>query len=158
MILEKTHSPDKTLKKGIWKLWNSEYPESILLEDEAALNRYLAALKNPAHYFMKDDNEICGWGFAFEREGETWFAIIVDGKKQGLGIGSQLLKCLQEDFKYLNGWVIDKDIYFKRDQTPYKSPIGFYLKNGFTKTKISYVSDVLQTIKIQWKRPDTGNS
>ncbi len=153
MNILKTSSPDSDQKQAIFSLWNDEYPAQLQFADLAALDGYLHNLGNPVHYFATNEtNTIIGWAFTFEREGETWFAIIVAGAAQGKGIGSNLLNVLKENTTLLNGWVTDHYRYTKQNGQPYLSPFLFYIKSGFTAvTDIRLETPLLSAVKINWK-------
>ncbi|AZQ63068.1 N-acetyltransferase [Flammeovirga pectinis] len=119
-------------KETICKLWNKEYPMQLAFENTDALDVYLNNLESKQHILVKNyGNQIVGWFFCFEREGQTWFATIVNSFYQHQRIGSKLLALGKQNFGSLNGWVIDHDRYYKSDGKKYLSPINFYLRNGF---------------------------
>jgi len=120
-------------KAAIYRLWNNEYPAQLAYSAPAELDDYLDNVQNARHYFAFDAvRDIVGWAFSFEREGERWFAIIVDSTLHKTGVGTLLLSKLKENSTVLNGWVTDHERYTKADGSSYPSPIGFYLKNGFS--------------------------
>ncbi len=135
-------------------LWNKEYPEQLAYNDIAGFRSYLSGLTDPAHFLLFDeDSYIRAWAFTFTREAERWFAIILDESVQGKGVGTQLLSALKQNETCLNGWATDHDRYFKKDQTPYRSPIDFYLKNGFKLCDdVRLETEKLSAVKITWKR------
>ncbi len=155
-----TSTPHNRHKLDIFRLWNNEYPAQLGFADMAALDVYLNNLGNPIHYFAtNDNNSIIGWAFTFEREGETWFAIIVDSTMQGKGVGSQLLHSLKANTSLLNGWVTDHYRYSKQNGQPYLSPFQFYLKNGFTVChEIRLEIPVLSAVKITWQADEPGRT
>lgn len=80
--------------------------------------------------------------------------MIIDSSIQGGGFGSRLLNLAKESNLALNGWVIDNDNELKQNGELYKSPIGFYRKNGFgilTDLKFDYQN--IQGIKVKWQNP-----
>lgn len=113
---------------------------------------YLEILTNQSHIVMIDEKQcIKGWYFDFIRDEEKWFAILLDSKIQGQGFGTQLLKQAKEGASELNAWVIDHDNDLKQNGEFYKSPLPFYLKNGFEKhSGIRLELDKLSAIKIRW--------
>jgi GNAT superfamily N-acetyltransferase len=140
-------------KQAVHQLWNEEYPVQIMHKDIGELEAYLNNLTEPHHYLaVNDDNEICGWAFAFDRDNERWFAIIVGKGAQRRGLGSLLLNKLKADEQILNGWAADHDNDRKRNGEVYKSPLGFYEKNGFEIRKdIRLDHPSLSVIKISWR-------
>jgi len=138
---------------AIFGLWNTEYPAQLAYSHICELEAYLAALSEPMHYFaLAANGSIAGWAFAFNREGERWFAIIVDTQAQGSGIGSSLLATLKHNEPILNGWVIEHNQYLRADGEPYRSPILFYRNNGFSVIKNRQLkTEKLSAIAIEWK-------
>lgn len=144
-------------KAAIMQLWNAEYPAQLGYKEMSYFDNYLAALLHQRHWLYYDANgSLRGWAFTFEREHDTWFAIIVDRTLHRKGIGTTLLNRLKQHHTLLNGWVTDHDSYNKQDGTPYPSPMPFYLANGFIvcpETRLEI--EVLSAVKIQWK-PGNG--
>ncbi|NER12033.1 GNAT family N-acetyltransferase [Leptobacterium flavescens] len=119
-------------KIAIRELWNKEYPVKLRLETFNDLENYLSELEDPHHILLIDaDKELKGWYVDFSREDERWFAMILNSELQGKGLGSKLLKMAMDRETELNGWVIDHEKDLKQNGKPYRSPIAFYLKNGF---------------------------
>ncbi len=138
----------------ILNLWNEEYPQSISLLNLDGFDTYLANLKDKHHLLVSNDVDgIIGWYIDFIRDEERWFAMIVDHKYQGKGIGRQLIGMAKETNEVLNGWVILRDDYKKRNGEAYLSPISFYRKNNFE--IIPYIkleTDSLTAIKMFWEK------
>lgn len=140
-------------KESLLQLWNNEYPASLNHEAIHDFDLYLNSLSDAEHYFLLDRNKIKGWAFTFLRENEDWFAIIIDSQIQGNGKGSLLIKELKKNNDNLNGWVIDHENEFKNNAAPYKSPLLFYVKNGFTVcSEIRMKNEKISAVKIYWKR------
>ncbi len=152
MEIIKTSVLSSTQKTKIRKLWNQEYPEKLMLNENKDFENYLNSLKQKMHYLLiNEESEIAGWGIIFERDKEKWFALILDHKIQGKGFGNMLLYQLKNRAEKLNAWVIDKDNCQKSDGTIYKSPLLFYLKNGFVcKPEIRLENEQLSAVKIEW--------
>lgn len=152
MQITQCTTPNDAEKAAIYRLWNQEYPAQLGYNSMNELDSYLNALKNPTHYFLINDEGIMmGWAFAFERDNEKWFAIIVDSSVHKKGMGSTLLNTLKSNETILNGWVTDHNNYTKLNGTPYPSPLDFYLKNGFEicpDTRLE--TDKLSAVKIRW--------
>jgi len=148
----------KELSKG-WKmeilnLWNNEYPEKLNYRTLLDFDNYLENLNSKSYILMLDHNQnVKGWYFDFFRNEEKWFVIIVSSKIHGQGFGTQILNLAKERESELNGWVIDHDNDKKLNGEFYKSPLEFYLKNGFEKlSDIRLELDKLSAVKIKWKK------
>ncbi len=140
-------------KKILFQLWNKEYPEKLSYNTIEELNSYLNNLSSTKHYLLIDRNKISGWAFTFFRENEDWFAIIVNQEIQGTGKGSLLLEELKKEKNNLNGWVVDHENDSKQNKEPYKSPLPFYIKNGFMVcSNIRIDNKKIEAVKINWKR------
>lgn len=142
-LTKKTTAPPLTIsvtneltpeqKEKVRAIWNSVYPEKLLLQTPADFERYLEPLGKQQHYLMKNlSGEVLGWGITFDRENERWFAMVLDDSIQRTGMGTVLLKRMQDGQPKLSGWVIDHDTTVRADGKPYLSPVEFYLKNQFT--------------------------
>lgn len=141
-------------KREILNLWNDEYPEKLNYHTLSEFEEYLRSLTGQSHILMINENQsIIGWYFDFIRKNERWFAIIIDSKYQGKGLGTKLLKLGKEKESELNGWVIDKLGSKKRNGELYKSPLNFYIKNGFEKFENERLElEKLSAVKIKWKK------
>ena len=139
-------------KIAVSLLWNQEYPVQLLLQNVADFDHYLSGLSDLQHLLYTGLNdELLGWAIKFKRNGEKWFAIIVDSHMHKQGIGAMLLQKLREDETVLNGWVVDHDSYKKSNAEAYQSPLPFYIKNGFkAELDIRSESDTLSAVKISW--------
>ena len=102
---------------------------------------------------MLDENQkIKGWYFDFYRDDEKWFALILNSKCQRKGWGRKILNLAKEKETELNAWVIDHNKYKKRNGELYKSPLNFYVKNGFEimlETRLQ--NEKIAAVKIKWK-------
>lgn len=141
-------------KNSLMQLWNNEYPAKLNLKTLEDFEFYLDGILNTKHYLLRDDlDKIDGWAFTFFRENENWFAIILDGQIQGKGNGSFLMNEIKNDNDSLNGWVIDHENEVKHNATLYRSPIAFYVKNGFTIcSEIRIENEKMSGVKINWTR------
>jgi hypothetical protein len=141
-------------KKSLMQLWNNEYPEKLNYVAMHDFDLYLDGLFNVKHHLLIDDeNIIKGWAFSFLRDNEDWFAIIIDNQIQGTGKGTLLIEELKKNKINLNGWVVDHENEIKQNNEPYKSPLLFYLKNGFTVcTETRIENEKISAVKINWKR------
>lgn len=141
-------------KEVLRELWNNEYPVRLHLKTIKDFELYLNGLSNTKHYLLFDDlDKINGWAFTFLREDENWFAIILDNQIQGKGNGSLLISELKKNNAILNGWVTDHENDVKQNNEVYKSPMSFYLKNGFTiLTETRLENEKMSAVKINWKK------
>ena len=144
----------KTDKKEILNLWNDEYPEKLNHQTLSEFEKYLGNLTEQSHILMKSENQIIkGWYFDFVRENEKWFAILLDSKFHGKGFGTKLINLGKEKETELNGWVIDKQDCKRKNGGLYKSPLDFYIKNGFQKLdNESLELEKIAAVKIKWKK------
>ena len=144
----------KSDKKEILGLWNNEYPAKMNYQTMEDFDNYLESLTEQSHILMINDNRsIKGWYFDFTRENEKWFAIILDSRIQGKGFGTMILNLAKETESELNGLVIDKINNRKKNGEFYKSPLDFYLKNGFEKlVKNRLELEKLSAVKIKWTK------
>lgn len=149
-----TNNLDNHQKKVIYELWNAEYPKNLTHPNLIDFENYLNALTNQHHNLLIDKYGIIkGWYFDFDRNNEKWFAMILASEIQGKGFGTLLLNEAKKRESVLNGWLIDKTNYLKQSGDGYKSPISFYIKNGFHKLpEIRLELTHLSAVKIQWKK------
>lgn len=154
MKITNTHQLNQEQKEQILQLWNNEYPEKLAYKSIDGFENYLEKLNEVNHFLlMNDDEKIQGWAITFEREGDTWFAIILSENLHGKGWGTKVLNELKQNKKALNGWVIDHSDDKKRNGSFYKSPLEFYLKNGFevlSDTRLEL--EIMSAVKIKWKK------
>ena len=149
-----TNSLDNSQTKVIFELWNAEYPKNLTHKTLSDFENYLNTLTNQHHMLLTDENgTVKGWYFDFDRYEEKWFAMILAHKIHGKGFGTLLLNEAKKRKSILNGWVIDKTDYLKQDGNCYKSPVPFYLKNGFQLLpEIRLELEHLSAVKITWKK------
>ena len=154
MKITTTHQISQVQKEQILQLWNNEYPEKLTYKNIAGFESYLEKLNEVKHFLLaNDDEKIQGWAITFKRENETWFAIILSENLHGKGWGTKVLNELKQNKKALNGWVIDHSDDKKRNGSFYKSPLEFYLKNGFevlSNTRLEL--KIMSAVKIKWKK------
>jgi GNAT superfamily N-acetyltransferase len=104
----KTPELSITQKEAVIKLWNREYPRSVMHETTASFDDYLHKRKDKTHFLLADDlQSIVGWAVLFERDNGRWFALLVDTVVQGKGYGTALLTKLKENERILHGWAVD---------------------------------------------------
>ena len=146
-------------KNAVFGLWNNEYPVQLTFSDASEFNVYLDALKDQRHVLLAEDEITSGWAFSFVRDSERWFAMILHKRMQGKGHGSRLLSQLLETESKLCGWVIDHNNYVKKNGEPYRTPLAFYLKNGFnTVTSPRLEAPEISAVKIEWQKQKTHPS
>jgi GNAT superfamily N-acetyltransferase len=153
MRIIQTENLSEEQKEVLRELWNEEYPARLHLKTIEDFESYLNGISNTKHYLLFDDSDkIIGWTFTFLRDGEDWFAIILNSKIQGKGNGSLLINEIKNEKTSLNGWVIDQENEVKQNNELYKSPMPFYIKNGFsilTETRIE--NEKMSAVKINWR-------
>lgn len=144
----------KTNKEEVLNLWNNEYPAKLSYKTLQDFEIYLEKLTEQSHILMINKNEeIKGWYFDFIRENEKWFAIILDSKLHGKGLGTRILNIAKENEIDLSGWVIDHNSDIKKNGEIYRSPMEFYLKNGFKRLKtVRLELEKISAVKIKWRK------
>ena len=144
----------ETYKKEIFSLWNNEYPKKLNYQTFSDFEGYLKNLDNQSHILTLDENQkVKGWYFDFNRDSIKWFAIILDSRIQGKGVGTKILNLAKEKETELNGWVIDHNNDLKKNGEIYKSPLNFYLKNGFEILKEPRLElEKISALKIKWPK------
>lgn len=157
MEFTETKILNKRQKRDIIFLWNQEYPKKLQLPTLIDFESYLQGLGDKNHIILTDEtNSVRGWLMYFIRDGERWFAMLIDASQQGKGLGSKFLNLAKRRNKELNGWVIDNDKETKENGHNYKSPIGFYQKNGFEiLDEIKLEKKEIKGIKVRWKKDGT---
>ncbi len=153
MEIIKTENLSETQKESIIRLWNAEYPVQIQQSGIDSFDEYLSIKGNLQHYLLTDtDENIKGWLATFMRDGEKWFALLVDSSEQKKGYGTRLLNEVKELENELNGWAIDQNKELKANGETYLSPIGFYLKNGFeVLNDVRLETETMSAVKIKWR-------
>lgn len=141
-----------TQKARIYQLWNTEFTAGVSYKDLADFESFLKKWEHPRHLLLLDeDGQLQGWMFLFDRDGGRWFSMLLAPAIQGQGYGSQLLRAAQQTETQLLGWVVDDDNHLKLDGSGYRSPLNFYLKNGFEVHKEErFESEVLSAVKVSW--------
>ncbi len=142
------------LKARAHDLWNKEYPRQIQWQKISDFKQYLNSLLARRHRVILDQNDLMvGWYCDFLRDGQRYFAMIIDSGVQRQGFGSQLLKLAQAERCALQGWVVTTDQYIKGNGKPYLPPLAFYHKNGFSVDLDDRLdTETLSTVKIFWRR------
>ena len=152
MRIIETASLSETQKVAVLQLWNEEYPGQLRYAQPAGFDAYLSALTDKTHLLaVNDEGQVLGWALSFIRDGERWFAIIIHRSMQGMGEGSALLNALKSKEQSLAGWATDHERYTKADGSPYPSPLGFYVRQGFTTNPESRLElPHLSAVRIDW--------
>ncbi len=140
-------------KQAVFELWNNEYPKNLGYTSLAEFDSYLDNLEEKHHVLVKDKQQIIGWYAHFIRNNEIWFAMILNSCIHGKGIGSHLLKMAKKRNLQLNGWVIDHKLNLKANGSIYRSPLEFYMKNGFQLIpEVRLESPLISAVKISWSK------
>lgn len=150
----KTAQLTNSQKTTVLEIWNKEAPQNIAHHSLESFDKYLASLPDAMHTLIVDINKnIIGWFADFNRDGERWFAMLLNSNIHGKGLGSKLLTLAKENHKLLNGWVIDHGNDKLSNGMPYPSPISFYLKNDFeTISDVRLELEHLSCVKIRWRK------
>lgn len=143
-------------KAQIVDLWNKEYPKDLSLAGVEAFEEYLEKLFEKHYLLVIEQGQILAWLVYFIRDGERCFAMLLDPRFQGRGIGSALLNHAKEYNTDLIGWVIDTNAHVKNDGSYYKSPVGFYVKAGFEILRdIVTEKNGISGIRVRWRKNTT---
>jgi hypothetical protein len=68
-------------------------------------------------------------------------------------IWAKILNLAKEKETELNAWVIDHNNDIKKNGNKYKTPLEFYLKNGFEKlTENRLELEKISAVKIKWTK------
>ena len=141
------------------ELWNQEYPLKLNYHYLEDFKTYLNNLTDQSHILLLDEgNKVIGWYFDFLREGERWFAILLNSDVHRKGFGTKLLQIAKEKESILNGWVIDHNEDIKPNGDPYISPLDFYTKNDFkviSETRLEL--EKISAVKIKWQKNQDKN-
>ncbi len=139
-------------KQTVYNIWNEVYPLRLKYSELKEFDTYLDKLSDQHHYLLVNDlGQVAGWAFRFQREDETWFAILLDEAVQGKGYGSLLLGEFKKDVSKLCGWVADRSTDLKQNGDIYRSPMAFYLKNGFNVIEDQRLeNEKISAVKIEW--------
>lgn len=153
MTFTNCHYLSESEKDEIIMLWNNEYPEELSYRSREEFDIYLKNLSEQFHILLTDtDKKIIGWYFSFKRDNEKWFAVILDSTVHGKGLGTKLLDLAKQQESELSAWVIDHNRSKKKSGEVYRSPLNFYLRNGFEKlTTDRLESDKISAVKIRWR-------
>jgi GNAT superfamily N-acetyltransferase len=133
-------------------LWNDEYPiklkdrYSILLNDALWFHHYLLVNK---------EDQIVAWAVDFKKEEQVRFSIIVSSAYKNKGLGRRMLDALKKENTSFFGWVIDHDDDLKSNGEVYRSPLSFYLKNGFEVVHDQRLdTPMISAVLVKWSEQD----
>ena len=152
MEIKTTKQLSKDEKQSIFQIWNEVYPKQIMYKTLDDLENYLAKCTNSVHLLAKHNGETAAWLCVFDRDGQRWFALIVDASFQRQGIGEKMLSKMKTLEDKVYGWMTPHNRYEKANGEKYLSPKGFYEKHGFAITDEVFDTDILSTVKIVWQR------
>lgn len=141
-----------TEKMDIFHIWNNAYPAQIAYTSVDDFDTYLHTYANPTHLLAKVNSKVVGWLSTFDRNGERWFALLIDSHYQKKGVGSKLMHEMQHVETAISGWMVPHNDYIKSDGSHYLSPQLFYKKFGFLTTNETMQSATLTTVKIRWSK------
>ncbi len=153
MIIQ-TPALNSSQQKELFKCWNDVYPVNLKFDDLVKMKSYFDGLQQ-LQFFLLVDGSIPATAFSFRfiRDDELWLAMLMPPSMQGKGYGSILLEELTERVDTISAWVIDHDLDVKADGTPYRSPLPFYLKNGFQILKdVRLEIETISAAKLVWNR------
>lgn len=134
--------------------WNEVYPFNLKFDDLKKMQSYFDGLQQ-LQFFLLVDGSIpaTAFSFRFMRDEELWLAMLMPPSMQGKGYGSILLEELTENVDTISAWVVDHDLDVKADGTPYRSPLQFYLKNGFkVQEGVRLEIGAISAAKLIWKK------
>jgi len=153
IVTTKALSDDQ--KQRVFEIWNAEYPVKLQMPAMADFDEFINTLADTKHYLLSDNYCIAGWAAVFSIERVRCFFIMLASIVHGKGYGTLLLNQLKNDEKQLFAWAIDHDNDLKLNGEPYRSPIGFYQKNGFKINKELRLETVqLSAVNILWNREE----
>lgn len=150
MLIHRTTALNDNQIAQIHQLWNEEYPTNLYGRFSILLNE----TENHRHFYITNDyDEIIAWCVLFENEGQDRFSIIVSSKTKGMGFGKILLDEMKAEVPEFSGWVIDHENDVLQSGEKYRSPIGFYLKNGFEIMHDERLeTSIISCVKVTWKK------
>ena len=139
--------------QSIHAMWNSAFPLEIAYETVNETELFLAGLSKLRHIKAFESEQMIGWMGIFERHGECWFIILASTAHQRKGTGTALIAKAKEDEEELNGWIVLSEEHKISSGAYYRSPAGFYEKQGFTLNENrSMTARGLESHHIQWKK------
>ena len=149
-----TNSLNHLQKEQVRDLWNREYPIGIAHRTSDAFQKQLDKWEDKAYILLIDENSaIKGWMCLFTRDESRWFSLLISEDIQRNGWGKRFLEKAREQETELNGWVVDHANDKKLNGAPYRSPIHFYVKNGFSILSDNRLElENISTVQVQWRK------
>jgi predicted GNAT family N-acyltransferase len=150
MLIHRTTTLTDNQLAQINQLWNEEYPTNLY----GRLSILLNETENHRHFYINNqDGKIIAWCVLFINEEQDRFSIIVSSKTQGLGLGKRLLDAMKAEVTTFSGWVIDHENDVLQSGEKYRSPIDFYLKNGFEVIHDERLeTSIISCVKVTWNK------
>lgn len=140
-------------KQQVFELWNHEYPVDIKQGTLEDMLHYMDGLEGLRHGLILDDTGRCqAWFATYLKDGEHRFIIVVSSAVHGKGYGSFIMEHLKKGLDSLYGWVIDEDRYKKENGQTYRSPLEFYIKQGFEVLEERLERQLISAVKVKWER------
>lgn len=139
-------------KADIREIWNAVYPDFIAFSHSTDFDSYLNTLRHCTHYIASDyRGKVFGWLATFHRDDERWMVMMIDESAQSKGVGKGLLRTAQDHEDVLCGWVVDHDRYVKVNGKRYRSPLSFYVNEGFeVLSDVRFEDGKLSAVKVKW--------
>ncbi len=151
MQLVTTLNLNREQKLQALTIWNTEYPERLMMPAVADFDDFINTLFNPKYYLLLDGEVIAGWAATFFINDIRCFFIMLNSAYHGKGYGTMLLNELKKHGDQLFGWAIDHNNDRRTDGRLYPSPIDFYKKNGFAvNDELRLENEKLSAVNIVW--------
>lgn len=148
-----TTSLSTNQKAAISKLWGKVFPSGLNFSDNWSFDQFLEPLQDVHFTLVYNDVNMEACFIAFIRNDLRFFSILIDDAAQGKGLGATLLHRAKQRYHELNGWVVDNTDYLRPDGQPYRSPIAFYEKNGFSVIhEDRWDNEKLNSVKVRWRK------
>ena len=150
MLIHRSTTINEKQIAQIHQLWNEEYPTNLHGRFSILLNE----TENHRHFYINnEEGDIIAWCALFVNEGQERFSIIVSSKTKGLGLGKKLLDAMKAEVPTFSGWVIDHGNDVLKSGEKYRSPIDFYLKNGFEVVHEERLETaIISCVKVKWSK------
>jgi predicted GNAT family N-acyltransferase len=150
MFIQRSTTLNEKQIAQIHQLWDEEYPTNLNGRFSILLNE----TENHRHFYITNDHdEIIAWCVLFENEGQDRFSIIVSSKTKGMGLGKILLDEMKAEVQEFSGWVIDHENDVLQSGEKYRSPLEFYVKNGFEVIHDERLeTSIISCVKVTWKK------
>ncbi len=147
MIITTTKCLTNNQLQQINDLWDAEYQQTL----NGRFPKLLDGVDDYCHYVIEQEGRVAAWAVHFWKDNERRFSIIVDATHQGSGMGKALMDRLKCDLTEFYGWVVDNNSHLKADGTYYRSPLQFYIKQGFEVLNDQRIdNELLNAVKVRW--------